>query len=716
MIFSYRRLLFFLLVYALFINSNEKLDLKLTELNPPSPKKVPKILKSHGLERTDNYFWMRDDSRKNKEVIQYLKDENEYLEKWFLAGKDKRDDLFEEIISRVPQEEESVPVSFRNYEYYRRYSPDKEHPIYLRRKKKSSNEEVLLDANKLAINSKYYQLSNWSISPKENLVAFAEDKTGRRLQEIRFKDLSKKEILSDKLKGTSGDMAWSENGDFLFYISRNSKTLLPFQVYRHKIGDRQSQDILVYEESDSTFHVSVGNSRTRKFIEIDISSTNSSEVLLIDSSTPKAKPQLVKKREKDLIYSVEHDGENFLILTNWLAKNFRLMTSSFEEIGKKEFWKEIIPHRENVLLQSVLAFPGYIVTLERKDGLRRIRTLSSKGRVKHFVKFNDPSYSASFASNPEFESKEFYFGYSSLRTPDTIYSVNLKTGRKKLLKQEEVKGIFEPSRYRVKRIFIEARDGAQIPVSLVYKKETFRKGKNPLFIYGYGSYGISVDASFSSSRISLLERGFVFAIAHIRGGQELGRQWYENGKMLKKKNTFYDFIDATKGLVDRGFADSKRIYAGGGSAGGLLIGSVINIEPELYRAIVSNVPFVDVLTTMSDASIPLTTGEYDEWGNPSILKEFNYMLSYSPYDNIDEYFYPSILVTAGLWDSQVQYYEPAKYVAKLRDFTKSSNPIIMKVNLSAGHSGVSGRFESLKEIAMEYAFLIRIDEESRKNK
>ena len=418
-------------------------------------------------------------------------------------------------------------------------------------------------------------------------------------------------------------------------------------------------------------------------------------------------------REEDHLYSVEDDSERLLILTNWKAKNFRLMETSLKNSSTKTNWKELVPHREDVLLQSFLAYPLNIVLLERAQGLRQIRIMDRKGQFKRKVKFNDPAYSTYFASNPEYESKKMYFGYTSMRTPDSVYSYDLATGSRKLLKQLEVLGTFSPSVYKVERKNIKARDGTQVPVSLVYKRDKFKKGKNPLFVYGYGSYGYSVDPGFNSNRLSLLDRGFVFAIAHVRGGQELGRQWYEDGKMFNKLNTFYDFIDVTKGLIKQGYADTERVYAAGGSAGGLLIGAVLNMEPELYNGVISNVPFVDVITTMSDPSIPLTTGEYDEWGNPENKDEFEYIMQYSPYDNIDHLEYPSILVTAGLWDSQVQYYEPAKYVAKLREFNQSKHPILMKVNLSAGHSGVSGRFASLEEVAMEYAFLLRIDKEKR---
>ena len=598
-----------------------------------------------------------------------------------------------------------------SYEYFRRYKPNKEHAIIIRRANKNAPEQILLDINKLAVSTDFYQLANWSIAPTEQILAYAEDTTGRREYLIKFKNLLTNKVSEIKISGTSGDMAWSSDSNYLFYVRKDLETLLPFQVYRHLIGSKQSEDVLIYEEKDPTFHVSVGNSRSMEFIEIDISSTTSSETLLLESFKPLESPIIFFPRTLDHLYSLEHDPEQdrFLIHTNWKAKNFRLMESALRESKKRSNWQEVIPHKEDVLLQSVLSYPKNIVLMERQSGLRRLRIVDEKGDAEKVVSFNDPSYTAYLAANPEYASNKFYYGYSSMRSPDAIYSVDLQTGRKRKLKQAEIKGPFSPSLYKVQRKEIKARDGTLVPVSFVYRRDLYKKGKNPLFVYGYGSYGISVDAGFSSTRLSLLDRGFIFAIAHVRGGQDLGREWYEDGKIFNKLNTFHDFIDVTKGLISLGYGQAGRVYAGGGSAGGLLMGSIINMEPDLYNGIISNVPFVDVITTMSDETIPLTTGEYDEWGNPASKKAFKYIMKYSPYDNINSYSYPSILVTAGLWDSQVQYYEPAKYVAKLRDYNTSDNPILFKVNLTAGHGGVSGRFASLEEVAMEYAFLLRSD-------
>ena len=705
-------ILSFLLICFSLINHSET-NYKTLKNQKPSPEKIPVTFEAHGVKRVDNYYWMRDDSRKDPKVIEHLNSENDYLENWFLSGTDRRDELFEEITARIPKKEDSVPIRLKNYEYFRRYEPDNEHAIYIRRKNKNSEENIIMDVNELAKDKEFYQLANWSISPDENIMAYAEDTNGRRQYSIKFKYLDTNLTASYSIKNTSGDMAWSLDGKYLFYVLRDEETLLPYKLYRHQIGTNQDQDVEVYEEKDDTFYLSVGNTRSMDYIEVNISSTTSSEVRLIDSKFPETQPEIFLTREKDHLYSVDHDpsSSRFLVESNWQAINFRLLETSLENSKDKGQWKELIPHREDVLLQSVVPFPNHLVIMERENGLRNIKILEKKSNSLKSINFNDPTYTAYLAANPEYDTDRFYFGYSSMRTPDSLFSVKLDSGRKRLLKQAEVKGVFSSSDYKVDRKFITARDGTSVPVSLVYTRSKFNKNKNPLFVYGYGSYGNSIDAGFSSSRLSLLDRGFIFAIAHIRGGQELGRSWYEDGKIFNKLNTFYDFIDVTKGLLEKGYGDSDRVYAGGGSAGGLLMGAIVNMEPKLYNGIISNVPFVDVITTMSDPSIPLTTGEYSEWGNPANKDEFEYILQYSPYDNIDSHEYPSILVTAGLWDSQVQYYEPAKYVAKLRDYNKSKNPILMKVNMTAGHSGVSGRFESLKEVAMEYAFLLRVDSE-----
>tara|TARA_Y100001970_G_scaffold19338_1_gene21718 strand:- start:14761 stop:16899 length:2139 start_codon:yes stop_codon:yes gene_type:complete len=701
---------FFLIVFSsLFLNTIYSDNLK--DLNQPNPQKVPVEFNNHGVKRIDNYHWMRDDTRSNNKVIKHLDAENLFLESWFKQERDERKKLFKEITNRIPSKDQSVPIRVKNYEYYRKYDSNSEHPKLIRRKNKNSKEQIMLNVNKLAKKHEFYQLSNWSISPQEDQIAYSEDITGRRQYKIKFKSLTSEKDFLEILNNTSGDMAWSNDGKYLFYVLRHEETLLPYKVFRHELGTPQKKDKLIYEEKDPTFYLSVGNSRSMDFIEIYTSSTTSSETLLIDSSQPDKTPKAFLRREKDHLYTIEHDpsSERFLIETNYKAKNFRLMQSEVPTNKNKRNWKELIPHREEVLLKSVLAFQKHLVVMERQEGLVRLRVIEKESSISREVSFKDPTYSAYLASNPEYEVDRFYFGYSSLSTPDSIFSVKLDSGSKRLLKQTKLKGNFSPSRYRVERHYLKVRDGIQVPVSLVYRKDLFKKSKNPIFLYGYGSYGISVDASFSSSRLSLLDRGYIFAIVHVRGGQEMGRYWYETGKEFNKLNTFYDFIDVTKGLLNKGYGDKERVFAKGGSAGGLLMGAVMNMEPSLYKGIISNVPFVDVLTTMLDPSIPLTTGEYDEWGNPEKKDEFMYMLKYSPYDNIKENNYPSILVTAGLWDSQVQYFEPAKYVAKLRDFNQSDNPILFKVNMSAGHSGVSGRYASLKEVAMEYAFLFRVD-------
>ncbi len=707
-----RILLGFLLVCSCFISTTYGED----KLKKPNPEKIPFVHKAHGEERIDNYQWLRDDTRKNKKVLSHLRLENKYLENWFKNGLDLRSKLFEEIVSRIPKKEDSVPVKMGSYTYFRRYEPDQEHAIYIRTNITTDKQEEILNVNNLAKSSKFYRLANWNISPSEDLLAFAEDKTGRRQYEIRIKNLQTGKLTQDKLVNTSGDIAWSSGSDYIFYIQRDPITLLPYRVLRHKLGEEQEKDKVIYEETDNTFHLSLGNSRTMSYIEIQASSTTSSETLLIPSDKPLSKPKSFQKRQKGHLYWIEDDGDRFLVQTNLDAKNFKIMQVPKGGSTSKSNWKNLIQHNKSRFLESVLTFPSNFVLIYREDGLKKLRIYSRSGSTFKSIKMQDPSYSLYLAANPEYNASNFNFGYTSMRVPDSIYSASLNSARKKLLKQAKLKTAYDPSLYRVKRLKIKSRDGnTHIPVSLVYKKTSYKKGKNPLFIYGYGSYGNSLDAGFSSTRLSLLDRGYVFAIAHIRGGQEMGREWYEQGKMYKKLNTFYDFIDVTKGLVKRGVVDPDNLFAAGGSAGGLLMGAVINFEPNLYKAIISNVPFVDVVTTMSDPSIPLTTGEYNEWGNPGIKKQYDYMMKYSPYDNIDSLSYPSILVTTGLWDSQVQYYEPAKYVAKLRDYTTSDNPILMKVNMSAGHGGVSGRFASLEEVAMEYAFIIRQQKERKAN-
>ncbi|MAU55260.1 MAG: oligopeptidase B, partial [Flavobacteriaceae bacterium] len=598
----------------------------------PSPKKIPVTFEAHGVKRVDNYYWMRDDSRKDEEILNHLNSENDYLENWFLSAKDSREELFEEITGRIPKKEDSVPVRLKNYEYFRRYESGNEHGIYIRRKDKNSKEFVLLDVNKLAKGKDFYQLANWSISPKENLLAYAEDINGRRQYKIKFKDLDTNNTYDYSIDNTSGDMAWSKDGRFLFYVLRDEETLLPFQVKRHEIGTSFNDDSIVYQEIDSTFYTSVGNTRSMDFVEINISSTTSSEVRLIRAEDPEMEPEIFLPRENDHLYSVDHDpaSDRFIIESNWEAINFRLLETKLKDSGNKKKWNELIPHREEVLLQSVIPFPQHLVIMERENGLRHLKILDKKSKSVKTINFNDPTYTAYLASNPEYDSDRFYFGYSSMRTPDSLFSVKLSSGRKRLLKEAQIKGRFTSSDYKVDRKFIEARDGTMVPVSIVYKKTKFKKNQNPLFVYGYGSYGNSIDAGFSYSRLSLLDRGYIFAIAHVRGGQELGRSWYEDGKIFNKLNTFHDFIDVTKGLLALGLGNVDRVYAAGGSAGGLLMGAIVNMEPELYKGIISNVPFVDVITTMSDPSIPLTTGEYSEWGNPENKEEFEYIMQYSP--------------------------------------------------------------------------------------
>ena len=524
-------ILSFLLICFSLINHTET-NYKTLKNQKPSPEKIPVTFEAHGVKRVDNYYWMRDDSRKDPKVIEHLNSENDYLENWFLSGTDRRDELFEEITARIPKKEDSVPIRLKNYEYFRRYEPDNEHAIYIRRKNKNSEENIIMDVNELAKDKEFYQLANWSISPDENIMAYAEDSNGRRQYSIKFKYLDTNLTASYSIKNTSGDMAWSLDGKYLFYVLRDEETLLPYKLYRHEIGTNQDQDIEVYEEKDDTFYLSVGNTRSMDYIEVNISSTTSSEVRLIDSKFPETQPEIFLTREKDHLYSVDHDpsSSRFLVESNWQAINFRLLETNLENSKDKGQWKELIPHREDVLLQSVVPFPNHLVIMERENGLRNIKILEKESNSLKSINFNDPTYTAYLAANPEYDTDRFYFGYSSMRTPDSLFSVKLDSGRKRLLKQAEVKGVFSSSDYKVDRKFITARDGTSVPVSLVYKRSKFNKNKNPLFVYGYGSYGNSIDAGFSSSRLSLLDRGFIFAIAHIRED----RNWEDLGMRMAR--------------------------------------------------------------------------------------------------------------------------------------------------------------------------------------
>ena len=675
----------------------------------PKAKKINKKLTAHGEVRIDPYYWLNE--RENPEVIQYLEQENEYCDFVMKDTELLQRELFEEMKSRYKEDDESLPYFFNEYWYIMRYEKGTEYPIFTRKYQSQENEEeLLLDVNILADGHDFYDVGGISISLNNEIMAYSEDITGRRIYTIHIQNLKTKEKLEEKLENTTGRIVWANDNEHFFYIRKNEH-LRAYKIYRHRLGTSQEEDILVFHEEDEAFDVSVFKTKSLEYIFIESSSTVSDEHRFISAADVFAEWQIVQPREEGLEYAVEHYENDFYILTNeGGANNFKLVKTSVDT-PYKENWVEVIPHREEVLLEGFEIFKNYLVLEEREKGLLQLNIFDYKNNTSWYLPFNDPTYTAYIGLNLEFDTDILRYGYTSLTMPSSTYEYNMREKTARLLKQQEVLGgKFLSENYISERVWADSRDGeTKIPISLVYHKDTPKSEKTPLLLYGYGSYGHTVDASFSSVRLSLLDRGFIYAIAHIRGGEYLGRGWYENGKMLKKKNTFYDFIDAAKFLIKENYTSSNHLYAMGGSAGGLLMGVVINEEPELFNGIVAQVPFVDVVTTMLDESIPLTTGEYDEWGNPNDKEYYEYMKSYSPYDNVAENSYPNMLVTTGLHDSQVQYWEPAKWVAKLRDLKKDNNVLIFKTDMTSGHGGASGRFESLKEEALEYAFLLMID-------
>ena len=676
----------------------------------PKPKKIPKILEAHEDLRTDNYYWLRDDTRKNPEILNYLEEENKYCEEWFSNGVDYRKEIYDELINSIPSEEVSLKIKKNDFYYFSKMKSDEQYPVYFR--EKETVEEEILNVNKLGKDLDYYQISGVSPSPNNNIIAYGEDKNGRREYSIKFKDLRSNSLLIDELQNTSGNISWG-NDEYVFYTLKDPKTLISNKVFRHKLGESQKDDLLIYEELDDQFNLSISKSRTDRYIYINSSKTESNEIRMIDLENILEEPRCLLERSDKHLYYVEDTPESFYALSNKNDRiNFCLLNFKKENFGNYSDWKIVLEHNDQILLEDFVCFPGLIFLDIREDGLPKILKLNIEDLSQDLIDFPDEAYSCYISANPKYDSDEFLFGYSSLRKPSSVFSLNLKTFEKKEIWRSEVLN-FDENLFEIKREKIISRDGIKVPNSLVYKKGIDLK-KAPILMYGYGSYGSIIDASFRKTMLPLLNRGFIFCISHIRGGSEMGRQWYEDGKMFKKKNTFYDFIDSTKGLTQKGIGDPKNIFALGGSAGGLLMGAVINYEPELYKGIISAVPFVDVLTTMSDESIPLTTFEYKEWGNPKNKEEYDYIKSYSPYDNIKKQNYPTVFVTSSLFDSQVQYYEPAKYVPKLRENSSSENPIIMKMNLIGGHAGKSGRLNALEESAQDNAFFLKLYEKDNK--
>ena len=676
----------------------------------PKPKKIPKILEAHEDLRTDNYYWLRDDTRKNPEILSYLEEENKYCEEWFVNGVDYRKEIYDELVNSIPKEEISLKIKKNDFYYFSKMKSDEQYPVYFR--EKESIEEEILNVNELGKDLDYYQISGVSPSPNNNIIAYGEDKNGRREYTVKFKDLRSDSLLIDELQNTSGNISWG-NDEYIYYALKDPKTLISNKVFRHKLGESQKDDFLIYEELDDQFNISISKSRTDRYIYINSSKTESNEIWIIDLENILEEPKCLLERSDKHLYYVEDTPESFYALSNKNDRiNFCLLNFKKENFGNYSDWKIVLEHNDQILLEDFVCFPGLIFLDIRDDGLPKILKLNVEDLSQDLIDFPDEAYSCYISANPKYDSDEFLFGYTSLRKPSSVFSLNLKTFEKKEIWRSEVLN-FDENLFEIKREKIISRDGIKVPNSLVYKKGIDLK-KAPILMYGYGSYGSIIDASFRKTMLPLLNRGFIFCISHIRGGSEMGRQWYEDGKMFKKKNTFYDFIDSTKGLTQKGIGDPKNIFALGGSAGGLLMGAVINYEPELYKGIISAVPFVDVLTTMSDESIPLTTFEYKEWGNPKNKEEYDYIKSYSPYDNIKKQNYPTVFVTSILFDSQVQYYEPAKYVPKLRENSSSENPIIMKMNLIGGHAGKSGRLNALEESAQDNAFFLKLYEKDNK--
>lgn len=696
------KILFPLATLATFTSCQQK---PMTEtLHPPTAKKVPRQLEAHGTTRTDNYFWMND--REDTAVINHLKAENAYTEAMLADVKDLRENLYKEMRSRIKETDESVPYMSNGYLYYTRFEEGKEYPIFCRKKAgKEAPEEVILDENKLAEGHAYCDVSIMEVSPDNRLLAFAIDTVGRRMYTLHIKDLTTGQTLPDAMHPVTG-CAWANDNKTLFYGVENEETLRSHRIFRHTLGTQQKNDVLIHDEVDETFSTFVYRNRSGEKIIIGSNSTLTSEYRALSTNDPNGTFKVVQPRERGIEYSIEFAEGQYFIVTNWQARNFRIMTCK-EGNTTKENWKELIAHRDSVLVEGIDVFKSHMVISERNGGLPKLRVMGRDGSNDHYIDMGESTYTLYPSTNDEYDTKKFRFGYSSLTTPNSTFDYDLATKTKELLKQQPVLGGFDPKNYQAERLMAKANDGTLVPISLVYHKDKKQQG-NPLLLYGYGSYGATMDAYFSSARLSLLDRGFIFAIAHIRGGQEMGRFWYEDGKLLKKKNTFTDFINCAEHLIAHGYTDTSRLFAMGGSAGGLLMGAVANMRPDLWKGVLAAVPFVDVVTTMLDSTIPLTTGEYDEWGNPNQKEYFDYMLSYSPYDNVEAKAYPNMLVTTGLHDSQVQYWEPMKWVAKLRELKTDNNLLLLKTNMDAGHGGASGRFEALKEVALEWAFMLKL--------
>ncbi|MDB5234582.1 MAG: protease 2 [Hymenobacter sp.] len=689
----------------------------LAQSAPAAPIK-PKVFTNFGITRTDNYYWLNQPT--SPEVLQYLNDENSYYDKQMAGAQATQQKLIAEIKGRIKQEDASVPYRDNGYLYYSRFDQGAEYPVYCRKKGSSAgNEEVLINVNDLGLGRSYYQIGDWAVSDNNQMLAYTADTVSRRLYTLRFKNIATGQLYPEKIYNTGGEVVWAADNKTVFYTKKDVTTLLPYQVYRHVLGTEPKGDALVYEEKDNTFNVHLNRSKSKKYIGIELVNSLSSEYRYVEAAAPNLQPKVFQRREKDHLYSVEHLGDKFYIRTNWLAPNYRLMTTPLNSTAKAT-WTDALTRHPEIFLDNFDLFRDYIVLNERKAGLRQLRVVNLKDKQEHYLKFDEPAYTATIGINAEQDTPLLRYNYTSLATPPSTFEYNMGTHESKLLKEQPVLGGFNKSDYVTERVFVKSRDQKLIPMSIVYKKGTKLDGTAPLLQYAYGSYGYSQDPTFSAARLSLLNRGFVYALCNIRGGQEMGRQWFEDGRMSHKINSFNDFIDCSEYLtkphevqvgatkLKQQFTSSATLFAMGGSAGGLLMGAVLNMRPDLYKGVIAAVPFVDVVTTMSDPSIPLTTGEYDQWGNPANEEEFKYMLSYSPYDNVKKQAYPNILVTTGLHDSQVQYYEPAKWVAKLRAMKTDKNQLLLHTDMAAGHGGASGRFKSIEDTARQYAFMLQL--------
>lgn len=677
---------------------------------PVAAQKPHAVVSPNGT-RNDNYYWLRDDERKAPEVLAYVNSENQWYAQHAQRYQAMEDGLFEEIKGRIKQDDSSVPTHKGDYLYYTRFEQGREYPLHARKRMTSdATEEILLDVNQLAHGKGFYQIGAYEVSKGQDILAYLEDVTGRQQFTLRFKNLGTGETYADSIPGLSNTIAWANDNKTIFYVENDASTLRSYRVKRHELGSPVASDVTVYEEKDDSFYTEVKKTSSQAYIVIHVSSTISDEVLVLDAATPMASFKSLAPKQADFHYQADHVADRWIIRTDWQAPNYRLMQVALGSIGQRSQWKPLLAHDAKVFINKFELFANYLVIDERSEGLRRLRVQPwAHGKMTgkaQYIRSDESAYATMLLPNFVQGSEVMRYVYSSLTTPHSTYDYNLRTGERTLLKRQPVLGGFDSANYQTERTWVTVRDGTRVPVSLVYRKGLQKDGTAPLFQYAYGSYGMSMDPMFRSSVVSLLDRGFVYAIAHIRGGQEMGRAWYEDGKKLKKKNTFNDFVDVTEALVQQKYAAKDKVFAQGGSAGGLLMGAVANMRPDLYRGILAAVPFVDVVTTMLDESIPLTTNEFEEWGNPKQKKFYDYMLSYSPYDNVKAQVYPAMLVTTGLHDSQVQYYEPAKWVAKLRTLNQGKAPLLMRTNMEAGHGGSAGRFKRLRETAQEYAFVL----------